>query len=48
MMTTVSASYANMALLMMSAFNPNAEVVKKLRKWAIRARMSMQPHKCIT
>ncbi|GIO96260.1 hypothetical protein J14TS5_13460 [Paenibacillus lautus] len=32
MMTTVSASYANMALLMMSAFNPNSEVVKKAEK----------------
>lgn len=32
MMTTVSASYANMALLMLSAFNPNAEVVKKAEK----------------
>lgn len=32
MLTTVSASYANMALLMMSAFNPNAEVVQKEEK----------------
>lgn len=32
MMTTVSASYANIALLMLSAFNPNAEVVKKAER----------------
>ncbi|WP_106766121.1 SepM family pheromone-processing serine protease [Paenibacillus faecalis] len=32
MLTTVSASYANMALLFMSAFNSNAEVVKKEEK----------------
>lgn len=32
MMTTVSASYANLALLMMSTFNPNAEVVQKAEK----------------
>ncbi|WP_054956440.1 SepM family pheromone-processing serine protease [Paenibacillus dakarensis] len=32
MLTTVSASYANMALLVMSAFNSNAEVVPKEEK----------------
>ncbi|MFC7679740.1 SepM family pheromone-processing serine protease [Paenibacillus sp. GCM10028914] len=32
MLTTVSASYANMALLVMSAFNSNAEVVQKEEK----------------
>ncbi|MHA0855917.1 YlbL family protein [Paenibacillus sp. CMAA1364] len=32
MMTTVSASYANIALLAMSSFNPNAEVDKKEKR----------------
>ncbi|MEK3734508.1 MULTISPECIES: SepM family pheromone-processing serine protease [unclassified Paenibacillus] len=38
MMTTVSATYANIWLLMMSAFNPNAEVVQKAERMGDQSR----------
>ena len=38
MLTTVSASYANMALIALSAFNPNAEIVQKEEKMGDQSR----------